>query len=118
MIPIGILNPNERSTQDLNTEQAGFLWFQLLIEVLVRLPKTLSSKKEMIQECRVSYQENEVQLKKIAVFEATYDEKSAITWYTEYTFIYRLFNMAFRTQNIDIIFKYRYFFIDFFEITH
>ena len=114
IISMEIFSVGERSLQNLTIEQATFMWYYLLIEVLLHLPQTLNSKKEMINECRASYEGNKAQLKKIAEFEETYDATEAIRWYTKDTFVYRLFNKAFRTQNMDIIIKYRFYLVDLF----
>ncbi|CAF1568544.1 unnamed protein product [Didymodactylos carnosus] len=45
-------------------------------------------------------------------FDKNYDSKEAILWYTRDSFLCKLLNKAFRTENIDIIFKFRFFIID------
>ncbi|CAF3794593.1 unnamed protein product [Rotaria sp. Silwood1] len=45
LVPISIGYTNERSLQDIDKEQVNFLWFQLLIEVIYRLPQTPIAKK-------------------------------------------------------------------------
>lgn len=94
------------------------MWFQLLIEVLLRLPQTPEAKSEMIAECRFKYKENAVQLEKITIFEKTYTSSDAIQWHTESTFVFQLFNIAFREQDFEVIFKYRYFLVDLFNQLH
>ena len=81
-------------------------------EVLLRLPQTSETKTEMISECRAEYQQNQAQLDKIALFEKDYQAKDAIQWYTKDTFVFRLFNIAFRKQDFEVIFKYRHFLVD------
>ena len=44
----------------------------------------------------------------IEQFLQKYDSFKAIQWYTKDTFIYRLINMTLRTDNILIIFKFRF----------
>ncbi|CAM4956883.1 unnamed protein product [Rotaria socialis] len=114
-VPISIGYTNERSLQDINEEQVDFLWFQLLIGVIYRLPQTLGAKSEMIEECRENYADNPFQLRMIDEFYEKYTADSAIHWYTKDCFLYRLLNRAFRTQNIDIIFNYHYFLTDLFK---
>ncbi|CAF1284447.1 unnamed protein product [Adineta steineri] len=103
---------HQTSFQNIDKDQANFMWFQLLIDVLSRLPQSEQGKKELIEECRRCYAKNEPELKKIAEFEASYTTDHAIRWYTRDCFLFRLINRAFRTRNIDNIFKFRYYFVD------
>ena len=98
--------------QNINKEQATYMWFQLLIETLLRLPRTVQAHHELIGECMERYYNNDVEKRKITQFEMAYTHENVIEWYTRYCFLYRLVNRAFRTRNIDIIFKYRYFIVD------
>ncbi|CAF0830058.1 unnamed protein product [Adineta steineri] len=102
----------EKSVKDLNQEQATFMWFQLLIDTLINLPKNDKAKYQMIDECRLHYANNKIEEKKINDFATEYTPKSAISWYTRDSFLYRLLNKALRTENIDDIFKYRFFIAD------
>ena len=110
--PFGLFDPDQRTLHDLTKEQASFMWSQLIIEVLLRLPQTSEAKSEMIEECRTRYKDNEAQLEKITIFETIYRASDAIRWYTDSSFVYKLFNEAFRKQDFEIIFKYRYFLLD------
>ncbi|CAF1097712.1 unnamed protein product [Adineta steineri] len=94
------------------------MWSQLITEVLLRLPQSSEAKAEMIAECRLSYKDNEAQLKNIEMFEKNYRENEAIEWYTKNGFIFQLFNKAFRRQDFEVIFKYRFFLLDLFKEIH
>ncbi|CAF1364687.1 unnamed protein product [Rotaria sp. Silwood1] len=112
---INSVDTSERSTQDLTNDQVKFMWSQILIEILVRLPQTTRSKDELIQECRRHYQNNNYQQKKITEFEKTYNSSNVLSWYTRDSFLYRIVNKALRTQNILYIFKCRFFIIDMYQ---
>lgn len=105
----------EKSVKDLNQEQATFMWFQLLIETLILLPKNDKSKQQMIDECRLHYANNKIEERKIDDFVNNYTSQSAVSWYTRDSFLYRLLNKALRTENIDDIFKYRFFIADLYQ---
>ena len=100
------------SIKDLSHENAIFIWFQLLIHTIFRLPRTEIARKEMISECELQYNGNLAQLAKIKEFEETYKSSDAIPWYTGDLFVYRIINRALRTQNIDIILKFYPFIAD------
>ena len=103
---------HQTSFQNIDKEQANYMWFQLLIDVIVQLPPSVQAKQDLIEECRRCYARNECEMKKIADFEATYTSDQAVRWYTRDSFLFRLINRAFRTRNIDNVFKFRYFFQD------
>jgi hypothetical protein len=67
------------------------------------------AKNEMICECLAQYDDDIVEQIKIEDFQSNYKEKKAIWWYTRDCFLYRLLNKALRTENINIIFKFRFF---------
>ena len=115
IFPFGLFDSNQRSLKDLSSEQASFMWFRLITEVLIRLPQTPDAKAQMVTECRSHYKDNAPQSENIAIFEKTYRTNDAIKWYTDNTFVFQLFNKAFRRQDFDVIFKYRYFLIDLFH---
>jgi tetratricopeptide (TPR) repeat protein len=107
------LTTNESTIQDLNDDKVTFLWFQLLIEALLQIKfNNVNAKNEMIRECRLYYRNNRIEKERIYEFNSIYTTDSAIRWYTRDCFLYRLINKALRTQNIDIIFKFRFFIQD------
>jgi tetratricopeptide (TPR) repeat protein len=115
--PMGLfsLDANGKSIRDLNKEQATFMWNQILIEILLRMPIMEKTKDEMLNVCRQHYKNNVIELERINEFETTYTADKAIFWYTRDSFLYRLLNKAFRIDDIDIIFKFRFIIIDLFQ---
>ncbi|CAF1024709.1 unnamed protein product [Didymodactylos carnosus] len=101
----------ESSFQDRTTLYGG-LFYPLVIEMLNDIPATDDAKNEMIKECRMYYKDNVKQQEEIDDFEKTYKADKAIWWYTKNTFVYRLLNKAFRTQNIGIMIKFRFILAD------
>ncbi|CAF1440516.1 unnamed protein product [Adineta ricciae] len=107
------LTTNESTIQDLNNEKVTFLWFHLLIEALLQIKyDNINAKNEMVRECCLYYKNNKLEKERIYEFNSTYIRNSATRWYTRDCFLYRLINKALRTQNIDIIFKFRFFIKD------
>ncbi|CAF0986490.1 unnamed protein product [Didymodactylos carnosus] len=105
----------QKSLGNLTKEDHLFVYSQLLAEIFLQTKRTLdenTARQELLQACRTYYQENQLELGKIEEFENTYRETNAITWYTKDCFLYRLINKALRTENIDIIFKFRFFIAD------
>ena len=113
-LPISVFHLEERqsSVQDLTEQSAVFMWHQFLLVVLRSLAKWRTSKQEMLKECYLYYQNNPAETVKIKKFEEEYKPLSAIRWYTSDCFVYRLLNKALRTQNIETIFKFRFFIQD------
>ena len=116
ILPISIIG--EKSIQDLNKESVSFMWFWLLLEILVRMPDTEIAKREMINECRMQYEYNGTEQDRIDTFENSYDPDKAIWWYTRDSFVYRLLNKALRTEDLDIIFKFRFIITDLYNQLH
>ncbi|CAF1174591.1 unnamed protein product [Didymodactylos carnosus] len=117
LLPMSIFSPEmngERCLQDLREDHATFMWYYFLIRILLLMPATHTNlaKHEMLEECRLYYKDNPPELAKIEDFENKYEPEKAIWWYTSDCFIYRLLNKALRTQNIEAIFKFRFFIAD------
>ncbi|CAF3741192.1 unnamed protein product [Rotaria sp. Silwood1] len=117
-LPISIINPSvikEMSIRDLTNDQATFMWFQLLFEILLQMPQTIDSKNEMMHECLLNYENDQIEKNKILEFQQIYSSDTCIRWYTRDTFLYLLVNRALRTQNINDIFKYRFYIKDLYQ---
>ncbi|CAF4156783.1 unnamed protein product, partial [Rotaria sordida] len=96
----------------LNNENAKFMWFQLLVQVLLRMPSTPKSKDDLLQQSFLFYSTNSSVQRQILEFNHMYQAKDAINWYTKDIFLYRLFNQACRTDDIDLLFTFRFFIRD------
>ncbi|CAF3486667.1 unnamed protein product [Rotaria socialis] len=116
IIPTNIFsfqNLQQTSLQNVDQDQSTYMWFQLLIDVLNRLPLSHSSRGDLIDESMQYYSNNTIEKRKIAEFNEKYlSSNEAVQWYTRDCFLYRLINRAFRTRDIDSIFKFRYFIHD------
>ena len=99
-------------TRYLNIENDSFLAFQLLIDLMLRLNQTDYAREEMIEMCRSKYADSPVDLKMIDKFEQTYRHQDAAKWYTTDSFLYRLLNNSLRLEDIDTLFKLRYYIYD------
>ena len=76
-VAISVIN---RSSESLQTRNAIFMWFQLFIEVLLRMHHKTSDRKELMDLCKKMYEGNDEELKTIAEFEAQYKPDKAIWW--------------------------------------
>ena len=99
-------------TRYLTIENSAFLAFQLLIDLMLRLNRTSYARDEMIEMCRLKYVDSPSDLKKIDEFEQTYRHEDASKWYTTDSFLYRLLNNSLRLEDIDTLFKLRYYIYD------
>ncbi|CAF5142928.1 unnamed protein product [Rotaria sp. Silwood1] len=66
----------------------------------------------MLEVARAYYNSDQVEMKKIDEFARDYRSTKAIWWYTNDSFVYRLLNRAFRTQNIRVIFTFCFLMLD------
>jgi hypothetical protein len=108
------------STKDLSEESASFIWFALLKDVLIHLPRyehhittehdEATAKRNMIHHLRDFHIDNSIQLEKVDEFEEYYDCKEmAVYLYSKNASIHQPVNAALRTKDIDALIKYRYF---------
>lgn len=92
--------------------RASDLWFQLYIEVLIRMYHPIKARKELIDKLKKNYENNVDELDRIEKFEETYEPDSAIEWYTRNSCFYRVLNKALRDQDFDMIYSLRFFITD------
>jgi hypothetical protein len=85
---------------------------QRTIDTLLCQPYTHESRIEMIDEFRRIYQDNDIAIADIDIFNQTYNSSSALQWYTRDTFLFRTINNALRSSNVNMMFKMRYFLTD------
>ncbi|CAF3930921.1 unnamed protein product [Adineta steineri] len=97
---------------DHKQKSSSFLLHQMLIYVIKQMSQDEQSKKQMLDMCRDYYKNNKHELKKIEEFQNTYTRDKAIEWYTDECFIYKLLNKALRTEDIELLFTFRFFIID------
>ena len=98
--------------QLLESRNAIFLWFQLFIEVLLRMHHTSHTRQELIDLCQESYKTDSSELSIIDEFRRTYKTENAIWWYTRECFLYRMLNKALRIQDFQTLFTFRFFMSD------
>jgi hypothetical protein len=76
------------------------------------MPPTDQSKNIWLTQCREYYHGDTKELKKINKFSEEYKSDEAILWYTKDSFVHRLLNRAFRTDDITAWYLSRYLIID------
>ncbi|CAF4046149.1 unnamed protein product, partial [Adineta steineri] len=111
-LTFSLFDQKQKSMKDLSQESASFLLHQMLIYVLKQMSQDEQSKQQMLDMCRDYYKQNKKELKKIEEFQNTYTRDKAIEWYTDECFLYKLLNKALRTEDIELLFNFRFFIID------
>jgi tetratricopeptide (TPR) repeat protein len=104
-------HPGE-STTGLNDR---FVFFQILIDCLLRLKYTQDDKVELVKCLQKEYEGNRKELHHVDEFHDQYDPKQAVSWYTRDIFFYKAVNAALRKQNIHMIFLLRQYIADIHE---
>jgi tetratricopeptide (TPR) repeat protein len=99
-------------SQSLQARNAIFMWFQLFIEVLLRMHHKSTDRKELIDICKKNYKGNHQEMEIIDEFEKNYRPENAIWWYTRESCFYRMMNKALRVQDFDMLFAFRFFITD------
>ena len=98
--------------RNLTKDSASFFWHQLLIDVLRQMSQNERAKDDLLDKCSDYYRRSKCELTKINDFRHHYLKDDAIKWYTADTFLYRLLNKAFRTEDFELIYRFRFFIID------
>jgi hypothetical protein len=117
------LFPNQKlmSTRALSpaqdtVEYNAYFSYSLFVDLLReqhQQGKTKSRDKDiMLNKCRDFYRRNQYEMEKIEEFRRTYTPEKAIYWYTRDSFVYRLINRAFRTEDMALWYLFRFFVID------
>ncbi|CAF1113460.1 unnamed protein product [Rotaria sp. Silwood1] len=113
IVPMSILNrtavAKETTAKNISKEMGSILWFQLLVDVLLRMTHTEDAKIELMKTWRENYIGNSSELHIIKEFERDYKQEKAVWWYTRQSSLYRILNKALREQSIDTIFAFRFF---------
>ncbi|CAF1297328.1 unnamed protein product [Adineta steineri] len=107
-----LYNSKEKATRDISKEAGAFLFFQMFKTVLMAMPKTTASKQMMLDKCRDFYRGNLKELANISEFELTYKSTEAIPWYTKESFVYKFINKALRTEDVEVLYHFRFYIID------
>ena len=104
----------QRLIVDLQSSKTDFQWKQTLIDIILDTQtwRTENIHQDLIDEWRLVYRNNAVQTGFIDEFEATYDPSNAIYWYTRDTFLFKMVNIALRTENIVVIWRLRFYIQD------
>ena len=101
-------NGNGSSTMNINGK---FIYFQLLIDCLIRLEANANDRCELIKLCAEEYRTIRAQPEHIRQF-TNYSPDKALWWYTRESFFYRVLNEALRVQDIHMLFLFRSFILD------
>ncbi|CAF4148814.1 unnamed protein product, partial [Rotaria sordida] len=97
---------------------SSFVWYQFLKVFLMKMNTTdddddhVEARNDMITHCRWFYRDNKSILKQIDEFENVYKSTDAIRWYSKQSFVYRLINVALRTENMSVLYLFRYYLKD------
>ncbi|CAF0982705.1 unnamed protein product [Didymodactylos carnosus] len=117
LVSMTAVSPNTPG-KEINKQEASFMYFQLLVNILTQFTHKDSTKQELIDLCRMDYAGNNKELNVIDQFDKMYSKEQAIEWYTKECFLYRMLNKALRTQDVDMLFKLGFFIKDLHEELH
>lgn len=100
------LIPIQITTKD--TTDNSFTYYQLLKETLLCKDDESDLKKDMLEFCRLHYDNNPNEMNNIDKFEQEFLPEKVIWWYTRNSFMNKILNRALYTQEIDLLYKMRY----------
>ncbi|CAF1385000.1 unnamed protein product, partial [Didymodactylos carnosus] len=115
-VAMSVFTGTEKTHTNLKSENGIFMWFQLFIEVLLRMPHIKEvTKDELVKLCKEIYVDNNAELVKITELNDTYVPPKAIWWYTRECYIYKLLNKALCVRDINMLFAFRFLITDIFN---
>ncbi|CAF2096993.1 unnamed protein product [Rotaria magnacalcarata] len=106
-IPARVI-PMEITSKD-SVSDLPFTYCQLLKETILCHDDESDLRKDMLTFCRTHYAHNQDEVHEIDEYEKSFIDTHSIQWYTRYCFLTKILSRAFRTQEIDLLFKMRYF---------
>ncbi|CAF4019699.1 unnamed protein product, partial [Rotaria sp. Silwood1] len=112
ILAFNLFDQKQKLGKDLSKESASFILNQMLIYVLKQMPQDQQSKYDMLRVCTDYYRDNSEQLTKIDQFRKEYTADQAVQWYTDECFLYKLLNKALRTEDLGLLYIFRFFVID------
>ncbi|CAF4253957.1 unnamed protein product, partial [Rotaria magnacalcarata] len=80
----------QKTARTLSKRATSFLWYQMFIDVLKKLPQMDQAKIDMLKTYEDYYCFNKQQLSKIEQFRTSYTINEVIRWFTLDSFVYRL----------------------------
>ena len=110
-------NQTMKSIRPLNSlneidNSGAYFSYILFIELLKQMPRTKQAKDIMLNKCKDYHRGQKPEMELIEHFRNTYTSNQAIDWYIRDSFVYRLVNRAFRTEDITLWYLFRYYVID------
>ncbi|CAF4927761.1 unnamed protein product [Rotaria sp. Silwood1] len=112
IVALRMYNKKDKATRDLSKGVGSFLFFELFKSILKNMPKTSEAKKTMVTTCRNYYRGNLTELANIDEFDRTYTSTNAIPWYIKDTFINKFINKALRTEDVSVLYRFRFYIMD------
>ena len=86
--------------------------YMLCVDLLKRMPQTDEAKEMLLKKCEDYYRAEEPSLMQIRDFRQGYTSDQAVMWYTRDSFVYRMVNLAFRTEDITVWYIFRFYITD------
>jgi hypothetical protein len=100
------------SSSKLVYHNGAYSSYLLFIATLKQMPQTRQAKDCMLNKCKDYHRRNEQQIAMIDLLGKKYKSNEAIQWYTKESFLYHLVNRAFRTEDVELWYIFRYYIVD------
>lgn len=112
-LAFSIFNANAATHGQSTTRLNGqCLYSQLLIDCLIQMKSTRIDKEDFIFLCKEQFKKCQSDMNKIREFEENYSADTVLQWYTKASFFHQVLNKALRTQDVDFLFRFRFFIRD------
>jgi tetratricopeptide (TPR) repeat protein len=104
-----MLNAKQQLFRNLTKQRAAFLWHQLLVDTLRRIPLDDQSFSDLLKTWHLDPETNTKTLENIERYQRERGISTAIKMYTEHSFCSSVINKALRTRDIELLYSLRHF---------
>ncbi len=116
-VSIAVASKSFNAEQSINApedhQDPSFMYARLLRELLVSMDTSNNDiRRELVVECCKRYANDSLELSYVDELDVEYNAEQAVWWYTRPTFMYKMLNRALITQDINILYKMRFFIKD------
>ncbi|CAF2761342.1 unnamed protein product [Rotaria sp. Silwood2] len=112
LLSISCFKNNNEQEDIINGFNGDFIYKKCLIDFLLKFKAKDNITDDFLYLCQEEYEDNQIELDKICLFEKDYSSDQALLWFTRNRFLRKILNKGFYNENINLLFFSRFFIHD------
>ncbi|CAF1187221.1 unnamed protein product [Rotaria sordida] len=112
LVSISCFKTNIEQENIINGFNGDFIYKKCLIDFLLELKIRDNITDDFLYLCQEEYENNQIELNNIHLFEKDYSSNQALLWFTKNIFLRKILNKAFYEENINLLIFSRFFIYD------